>query len=67
MKERNYTVTWPFGRRGNLTRNEAEEMAWSMNKDLEHHAFEGRARVWYRDGTEVTSDEIDTYPEEATT
>jgi hypothetical protein len=52
--DKNYTVTGPNGyRRGSLTREQAEQSATSMNEMMKRRGWRGKARIWYRDGTEV--------------
>ena len=54
--DKNYTVVTPWGRRGSLSLRQAEQYARTNNETMIHHGFTGEvgARVFYRDGTEVT-------------
>lgn len=52
--DKNYSVTCINGfRRGSLTKAQAIDLANSMNRQLKQYGWRGKARIWYRDGTEV--------------
>lgn len=54
MTERNYTVTCINGyRKTNLTREDAIDHAIQLNSHLRMAGWQGRARVFYRDGSEI--------------
>lgn len=56
IDDRNYTVTWSMGRRGNLTRQQARDLAARIKRE-----WIGRTspnvQVFYRDGSSVNLEE----------
>jgi len=54
--ERNYTLTGPYGYRvGSMTRNGAVKQAQRMQVQMARNGWAGTMRVFYRDGTEVST------------
>ena len=55
IDEKNYTVTWATGRRGNLTRQEADAWVTKIEEDWKRFGCRGRpdTKIWYRDGSLV--------------
>lgn len=54
IDEKNYTVTCVNGfRRGCLRRKEAFALAQRMNEQMRNAGWAGKARIFYRDGSEV--------------
>ena len=50
-----YTVTSINGfRRSSLTLKRALDLAGTMNATMRRMGWRGRARVWYRDGSEIS-------------
>jgi hypothetical protein len=56
MSERNYTLTGPCGyRRGSMSRANAVDKARRMQSAMTRNGWPGTMRVFYRDGTEVST------------
>lgn len=55
---RPYSVTWPMGRRSNLTRAEALALAQQVVLEWAEVGRTIVAQVWYRDGTEVSQESV---------
>lgn len=54
IDERNYTVTCINGfRRGCLSKSAGISLVRKMNEQLKRLGWNGKARLWYRDGSEV--------------